>query len=65
MKTLLYFAGKTLQLVGIGTVFIAFIHFFLRSPMGELMKLALIGTAEFYIGNFIVTKTGVKKEDGL
>ncbi len=62
MKTLLYFVGKTLQLIGIGTVLIAFIHFFSRSPMDDLMKLAIIGTAEFYIGNFIVTRTGVKKD---
>ncbi|GMT42916.1 MAG: hypothetical protein IEMM0002_1327 [bacterium] len=62
MKTVLYFIGRGLQIIGLGTVFIAFMHFFSDSPMGELIKLTLLGIAEFYTGNFIVTKTGIKRE---
>ena len=64
MNGALYMLGRTLQLLGMGTVFVAFISFFSAQKMGMMMKTTLIGIVEFYVGNFIVTRTGEKTTDG-
>lgn len=62
MKPFIYFLGRTLQLIGMGTVLVAFLSFFSSAPMGVLLKITIVGAAEFYIGTFMVSKTGIKKE---
>ena len=62
MKTLIFYLGKTLQLLGIGTVFIAFAGFFSNASMGLLLKITFAGMVEFYLGIYLVSKTGIKKE---
>ena len=62
MKTFLFYLGKTLQLLGIGTVFIAFAGFFSSASMGVLLKITFGGLVEFYLGSYKVSKTGIKKE---
>jgi len=64
MKSAFYILGRTMQIVGMGTVLIAFVSFFSSPDMGGMMKTTLIGVVEFYAGNFLVSKTGEKAETG-
>jgi len=64
LKTAVFYIGRALQLLGMGTVFIAFINFFTDAPMGMLIKITVVGAVEFYTGSFIVSWAGVKKEPG-
>jgi hypothetical protein len=61
MRTALYIFGRILQVLGMGTVFIAFISFFTTPNMGMMMKTTLLGIVEFYAGYFILTQTGDKE----
>jgi len=63
MKTFLFYLGKTLQLLGIGAVLIAFVGFFSNASMGVLLKITFTGMVEFYLGSYMVSKTGIKKEE--
>ena len=63
MKSFIYFLGKALQIIGMGTVFIAFLSFFSSAPMGVLLKITLVGVVEFYIGGFMVSGTGTRKNE--
>ena len=60
MKGALFIFGRTLQIIGMGTVMIAFLSFFKRQDMGGMFKTTLIGVVEFYAGYFIVGATGEK-----
>lgn len=61
MRGAFYILGRTLQIIGMGTVMIAFLSFFTQQNMGMMMKTTLIGVIEFYVGNYIVTITGEKE----
>lgn len=63
MKTFIFYLGKTLQLLGIGTVLIAFVGFFSNASMGVLLKITFTGMAEFYLGSYMVSKTGINKKE--
>jgi len=60
LKTVLYYLGKSLQLIGMGTVLIAFLSFFGEPKMGLMFKLTAMGLVEFYGGYFLVSYAGVK-----
>ena len=62
MKTFIFYLGKTLQLLGMGTVLIAFVGFFSSASMGVLLKITFTGMVEFYLGGYMVSKTGIKRE---
>jgi len=64
VKGALYIVGRTMQIVGMGTVLIAFVTFFSTPDMGGMLKATIIGLVEFYAGLFIVSKTGEKVKDG-
>ncbi len=64
MKGALYIFGRTMQVVGMGTVAIAFLGFFSLPDMASMMKTTLVGLIEFYAGHFIVSKTGEKTGGG-
>ena len=60
MSTVFFYIGKGLQLLGMGTVMLAFIMFFKDPDMGAMFKLTFFGLVEFYLGYFLVSSTGVK-----
>jgi len=62
MKAVIYYLGKTFQIIGMGTVFIAFISFFWEPKMGEMFKITFVGIVEFYLGYFMVASSGEKGE---
>ncbi len=62
MKGAFFIFGRTLQVIGMGTVLIAFLSFFKQQDMGVMMKTTLIGVVEFYVGYYIVGVTGEKTE---
>ncbi len=62
MKTIIYYLGKSLQLIGMGTVLIAFISFFGEPKMGLMFKLTAMGLVEFYGGYILISYTGVKND---
>lgn len=62
MKGAFFIFGRTLQIIGMGTVLIAFLSFFKQQDMGGMMKTTLIGVVEFYVGYYIVGVTGEKSE---
>ncbi|MBI3794079.1 MAG: hypothetical protein HY280_05045 [Nitrospinae bacterium] len=60
MRGAFFIVGRTLQIIGIGTVMIAALSFFTVPDMGQMFKTTIFGVIEFYVGNYIVTKTGDK-----
>ncbi len=63
MKGALFMLGRTLQLLGFIYVAIAFFGFFSTPDMGKMMKDTGIGLVEFYLGYFLVSRTGEKMEE--
>ncbi len=63
MKGYLYYAGKAFQILGMGTVVVAFISFFAEPLKGDMFKLTFLGLIEFYIGYLVVAYTGQKVEE--
>lgn len=62
MRSAIFFIGRMMQILGMGTVLLAFVSFFYRPSMGDMFKLTVLGVVEFYIGNLIVARTGIKNE---
>jgi hypothetical protein len=62
VKGAFFIFGRTLQVIGMGTVLIAFLSFFKQQDMGVMMKTTIIGVVEFYVGFYIVGVTGEKTE---
>ena len=63
MKGVVFMLGRTLQLFGFIYVALAFFSFFGVPDMGKMMKDTGIGLLEFYIGYYLVMKTGERVED--
>lgn len=61
MRGVGYMVGRALQLVGMLYVGIAFLSFFGKPDMGRMMKDTGMGLLEFYIGYFLVSRTGEKE----
>jgi hypothetical protein len=53
-----YYFGRALQLMGMITAVAALVVF--NADMGEMMKMAFFGLAEFYVGYGLIAATGRK-----
>jgi hypothetical protein len=53
MQVLFYYSGLILQTMGFATMMYVFLLFFGKTAMVSLLKLSLIGIAEFYIGYYL------------
>lgn len=56
MSSFRYFAGKSLQLIGLATITAVVIFFFTKMSMEPLLIWSLVGIAEFYGGTLILGK---------
>ncbi len=56
MKSVRYFLGRTLQLIGLATVTAVVFMFFKQTSMEFLLTLSLLGASEFYGGTWLIGK---------
>ena len=60
-QLLTFYLGKTMQVLGIATACGSLIYFFNQEhAMGPMLKWAMAGVAEFYVGYGITAMTGRK-----
>ncbi len=56
MASIKYFMGRTLQLVGLGTISVVVFMFFTQISMEPLLIWSLVGIFEFYGGTWLLRK---------
>jgi len=54
MKTLVYYLGLVLQLIGMATMMAVIILFFGETKMQFLLNMSILGVAEFYCGYWLI-----------
>ena len=58
MSDILYFLGRTLQLIGLATISLVVLMFFTQMSMEPLLIWTLLGATEFYIGTWLLGNEG-------
>jgi hypothetical protein len=58
MGNILYFLGRTLQLIGLATISLVVFMFFTQMTMEPLLMWSLLGAFEFYGGTWLLGKEG-------
>jgi len=58
MGNILYFLGRTLQLIGLATISVVVFMFFTQMSMEPLLIWTLLGATEFYTGTWLLDKEG-------
>lgn len=58
MSQVLYFLGKAFQLMGLCTITYVVFLFFTDKGMEPLLYMSILGAVEFYLGTFILSRTG-------
>jgi hypothetical protein len=54
MGNILYFLGRTLQLIGLATISLVVLMFFTQMSMEPLLIWTLLGATEFYLGTWLL-----------
>ena len=54
MKTVVYYLGLVLQLIGMATMMAVIILFFGETKMRFLLNMSILGVAEFYCGYWLI-----------
>jgi len=58
MGNILYFLGRTLQLIGLATISLVVFMFFTQMSMEPLLVWTILGATEFYLGTWLLGKEG-------
>jgi len=58
MGNILYFLGRTLQLIGLATISLVVLMFFTQMSMEPLLIWTLLGATEFYLGTWLLGREG-------